>query len=153
MYDTKPCWKYEENHGSTDIPVIIEWLGWNLLLQKLNVQFSRSFWRGLGGPRYDSIYSLGNRGVEKGPGWPRGTRDEEFFISFIFLHDFVSKQGFQNWLYLCIPIFHAYFWQSRWCEDSKPPPPFMNVFATYAKVETYFHFLKCIRQVKIFFFR
>ena len=60
--------------------------------------------------------------------------------------------GCQNWLHICPPIFHAYFWQSRWCEDSKPPPPFMNVFATYAKVETYFHFLKCIRQVKIFFF-
>ena len=37
------------------------------------------FWRGIQDPRSDKIYSLGNRGVKKGPG-PRGSRDEEFLM-------------------------------------------------------------------------
>ena len=34
-------------------------------------------------PRSDKIYSLGNRGVKKGPG-PRGSRDEEFLMPSLF---------------------------------------------------------------------
>ena len=52
-------------------------------------QFSRSlrhFWRGLEDPRTAKIYSSGNRGVKKGPG-PRGSRDEEFLVPYIFFAD------------------------------------------------------------------
>ena len=43
-------------------------------------------------PRSHRIYSLGNRGVKKGPG-PRGTRDEEFLVpSLVWSHQSTTKK-------------------------------------------------------------
>ena len=61
------------------------------------------FWRGLEEPRSYKIYSLGKRGVKKGPG-PRGSRDEEFLVPS--LHSwFLEPWNRVNWK----PKFLAYW--------------------------------------------
>ena len=64
-------------------------------------------------------------------------------FSSYFQHGFISHIGCQNWLHLCLSIFHAYFWRSRWCKlslefMSGSPHGFTNSQSRFSNIHVIF---------------